>query len=142
MHILHITFLSSIHITFFQSNLSEFFSSNWCYAHQNPKKAMNPSNSIICAKLQAQETKPLELQLLTKNTHIMYPQATTLLEQRMFFVERLLEIHIWSSNSQISEVCWIKKNGYCLHSVGATNTIWSAINAILFFSDTWLKFTY
>jgi len=53
---------------------------------------MNPSNSTICAKFQAQETKPLELQLLTKNTHSMYPQATLLLEQSMFFVERLLKI--------------------------------------------------
>ncbi len=124
------------------TNLSEFFSSSWCYAHQNPKEAMNPSNSTICAKLQAQETKPLELQLLTKNTHTMYPQATTLLEQSMFFVERLLEIHIWSSNSQKFEVCWLKKNGCCLHGVGATNTTWSAINAIWFFLDTWLKFAY
>ena len=48
---------------------------------------MDPSKFTICAKLQAQKTNPLELQLLTKNTH-------TLLEQSMSFVERLLEIHI------------------------------------------------
>lgn len=55
---------------------------------------MNPSNSTNCAKLQAQETKSLELQLLTKNTHTMYPQAITLLERCMSIVERLLEVHI------------------------------------------------
>jgi len=124
---------SSLHITFFQSNLSEFFCSTWCYTHQNPKEAMNPSNSTICIKLQAQKTKPLELQQLTKNTHTMYLQTTTLLEKSIFFIKRLLEIHLWSSNSQISEVCCLKKNGCCLHSVGATNTAWSAINAIWFF---------
>jgi len=106
-----------VHITFFQSNLTKFFSSNWCYAHQNPKEVMNPSNSTIYAKLQAQETKPLELQLLTKNTHTMYSQATTLLEWNMFFVEWLLEIHIWSSISQKSEVCWLKKNGCWMNVV-------------------------
>ena len=42
---------------------------------------MNPSNSTNCAKLQAQETKSLELQLLTKNTHTMYPQDITLLQR-------------------------------------------------------------
>ena len=56
------------------------------YAHQNPKQVINPSNSTICAKLQAQETKPLELQLLAENPHSLYPQATTLLERSMFFV--------------------------------------------------------
>ena len=56
-------------------NVSEFFSFSWCYIHQSPKEAINPSNSTICANLQAQETKPLELQLLTKNTHTMYPQS-------------------------------------------------------------------
>jgi hypothetical protein len=61
---------------------------------KNPKEAMNPSNSTICAKLQAQETKPRELQQLTKNTHTMYPQTATLLERSMYFVKRLLEIHI------------------------------------------------
>ena len=76
-----------------------------------------------------------------KNTHTVYPQATTLLERSMFFVERLLEIHTWSSNSQKFEVCWLAKNGCCLRSIGATNTTWSAINAIWFFLDTWIKFS-
>jgi len=57
-------------------------------------EATNSSTFTICAKLQIKETKPLDLQLLTKTTHTMYPQATTLLEQSIFFDERLLEIYI------------------------------------------------
>ena len=34
-----------------------------------------------------------------------------------------------------SELCWHKKHGCCLHSVGATNTTSGAINVIRFFLD-------
>ena len=57
-------------------------------SHQHPIEAMNPSNSTICAKLQAQETVPLELQTTHQkhsyNVSTSYHIAWT---KYVFFVE-------------------------------------------------------